>query len=76
MKTASEHPPVSSSEKGAEPKLSQEPPLGCPWNAPSSLWRRKSAIIAAFSVAASGHLSPVSGAISQEVIDILAVLNA
>lgn len=26
--------------------------------------------------AASGHLSPVSGAISQEVIDILAVLNA
>ncbi len=27
-------------------------------------------------VAASGHLSPVSGAISQEVIDVLAVLNA
>lgn len=26
--------------------------------------------------AASGHLSPVSGAISQEVIDVLAVLNA
>ena len=26
--------------------------------------------------AATGHLSPVSGAISQEVIDILAVLNA
>jgi cation transport ATPase len=26
--------------------------------------------------AASGHLSPVSGAIIQEVIDVLAVLNA
>ena len=26
--------------------------------------------------AATGHLSPVGGAISQEVIDILAVLNA
>jgi heavy metal translocating P-type ATPase len=27
-------------------------------------------------IAASGHLSPVSGAVSQEVIDVLAVLNA
>jgi cation transport ATPase len=26
--------------------------------------------------AAAGHLSPVSGAITQEVIDVLAVLNA
>jgi len=26
--------------------------------------------------AATGHLSPVAGAITQEVIDILAVLNA
>ena len=26
--------------------------------------------------AASGHLSPVSGAITQEIIDVLAVLNA
>jgi cation transport ATPase len=26
--------------------------------------------------AATGHLSPVSGAIAQEVIDVLAVLNA
>jgi cation transport ATPase len=26
--------------------------------------------------AATGHLSPVSGAVSQEVIDVLAVLNA
>jgi cation transport ATPase len=27
-------------------------------------------------VAATGHLSPVSGAIAQEVVDVLAVLNA
>jgi cation transport ATPase len=27
-------------------------------------------------VAATGHLSPVAGAITQEVIDVLAVLNA
>jgi cation transport ATPase len=26
--------------------------------------------------AATGHLSPVSGAVTQEVIDVLAVLNA
>jgi cation transport ATPase len=32
--------------------------------------------IAEMLLAASGHLSPVSGAISQEVIDFLAVLNA
>jgi cation transport ATPase len=27
-------------------------------------------------LAASGHLTPVEGAISQEVVDVLAVLNA
>jgi cation transport ATPase len=27
-------------------------------------------------VASSGHLSPVSGAVTQEVIDVLAILNA
>ena len=32
--------------------------------------------IAGMFLAASGHLSPVGGAISQEVIDVLAVLNA
>lgn len=32
--------------------------------------------IAGMLLAASGHLSPVSGAISQEIIDVLAVLNA
>jgi P-type E1-E2 ATPase len=32
--------------------------------------------VAGMLVAATGHLSPVAGAISQEVIDVLAVLNA
>ena len=32
--------------------------------------------IAGMVFAASGHLSPVGGAISQEVIDVFAVLNA
>jgi len=27
-------------------------------------------------IAAAGHLSPVAGAVTQEVIDVLAVLNA
>jgi P-type E1-E2 ATPase len=32
--------------------------------------------IAGMLLAASGHLSPVEGAVSQEIIDVLAVLNA
>jgi cation transport ATPase len=32
--------------------------------------------IAGMLVAASGHLTPVAGAITQEMIDVLAVLNA
>ena len=32
--------------------------------------------IAGMFLAASGHLSPVGGAISHEIIDVLAVLNA
>jgi cation transport ATPase len=32
--------------------------------------------IIGMALAASGHLSPVNGAIAQEVIDVLAVLNA
>jgi cation transport ATPase len=32
--------------------------------------------VAGMFLAASGHLSPVGGAISQEVIDVVAVLNA
>jgi hypothetical protein len=32
--------------------------------------------LAGMLIAASGHLMPVAGAVSQEIIDILAVLNA
>ena len=32
--------------------------------------------VAGMLIAASGHLSPVSGAVGQEIIDVLAVLNA
>jgi hypothetical protein len=32
--------------------------------------------LAGMMFAATGHLSPVAGAISQEIIDVLAVLNA
>ena len=52
MKTTLEHPPASGSEKGAEPKLSQEPPPGRSWNSPSGLWHRKTTVIAALSIVA------------------------
>jgi heavy metal translocating P-type ATPase len=52
MKTTSEHPPSSGPEKGAQPKLSQEPPPGRSWNSASGLWRRKTTVIAALSVVA------------------------
>ena len=52
IKTTMEHPPANGSEKGAEPKLSQEPPPGRSWNSPSALWRRKTTVIAAFSIVA------------------------
>jgi cation transport ATPase len=32
--------------------------------------------LAGMAIAASGHLSPVAGAIAQEAIDVVAVLNA
>jgi cation transport ATPase len=32
--------------------------------------------VVGMAIATTGHLSPVSGAITQEVIDVLAVLNA
>src|SRR6202049_496882 len=44
MMSTSEHPPSSSPEKGAEPKLSEEPPSG--------LWHRKTTVIAALSIVA------------------------
>ena len=52
MKTTSEHPPSSGPEKGAEPKLSQEPPPGRSWDSPSDLWHRKTTVIAALSIVA------------------------
>ena len=52
MKTTLEHPPASGPEKGAEPKLSQEPPPGRSWNSPSGLWHRKTTVIAALSIVA------------------------
>ena len=52
MKTTLEHPPASGSEKGAEPKLSQNPPPGQSRNSPSGLWHRKTTVIAALSIVA------------------------
>jgi cation transport ATPase len=52
MKITSEYPPSSGPEKGAEPKLSQEPPPRRSWNSPSRLWHRKTTVIAALSIAA------------------------
>jgi len=54
MKTTLEQPPASRSEKEneTEPKLSQKPPSGRSWNSPSGLWRRKTTVIAALSIAA------------------------
>jgi heavy metal translocating P-type ATPase len=45
-------PPTSSPKKVAAPKPTPDPPPARPWYAPSSLWQRKSSIIAAFSIAA------------------------
>ena len=42
MNTTLEHPPASSPEKVAKPKLGQQPT----WNSPSGLWRRKCTVIA------------------------------
>ena len=52
MKTTLEHPPASGSEKEAEPELSQEPAAGRSWNSPAGPWRRKTTVIAAFSIVA------------------------
>jgi heavy metal translocating P-type ATPase len=51
VKTTLEHPPASGSDKGAEPKLSKEPPPGRSTNLPSGLWHRKTTVIAALSMA-------------------------
>ena len=52
MKTTLEHPPASDSEKGAEPKPSHQLLPGRFWESLADLGRRKTTVIAAFSVAA------------------------
>jgi heavy metal translocating P-type ATPase len=52
MKTTLEHPPASSSERGAEQKPIQVRPPGRSWNSPEGLWHRKTTVIAALSIAA------------------------
>ncbi len=52
MKSAPATRPTSGPEKVAAPKPAPEPPPARPWYSPSSLWRRKTTIIAAFSIAA------------------------
>ena len=37
---------------------------------------RKTAFVAALGLAAAGFLTPVAGAVAQEVIDVFAILNA
>ena len=44
--------PAIGSEKGEEPKLSQQPPPGRCWYSPSGLWHRKTTVIAALSIVA------------------------
>jgi cation transport ATPase len=52
MKATLEHPPAGGSAKEAEPQLIEELPSGRSWNSPSGLWRRKTTVIAALSIAA------------------------
>ena len=52
MKTILEHPSTSGSEKGTEPNLSHDPPPVQSRNSLAALWRRKTTVIAVFSVAA------------------------
>jgi heavy metal translocating P-type ATPase len=52
MKAVLAHPPASDSDKGPEPKPSQDPPPGRSSISPPGLWHRKTTMIAAFSIAA------------------------
>jgi cation transport ATPase len=45
-------PPTSGPEKVATPTPAPEPPPARPWYSPSTLWQRKTTIIAAFSIVA------------------------
>ena len=52
MNTYSEHPPSSTTKKGAEPKLGHEAVSSLSRNSPSVLWHHKTTVIAAFSIVA------------------------
>ena len=47
-----EHPPANRPAKVTEPKLSADPPPRRSWYSPSSLWRRKTTVIAGLSILA------------------------
>ena len=52
MKTALEHPPGKDQETLTYPKLRHQPPRGRSWESMGAVWRRKTSVIALFSVAA------------------------
>jgi heavy metal translocating P-type ATPase len=52
MKPNLSRPPTSGPEKVATPKATPEPPPALPWYSLSTVWQRKTTIIAAFSIAA------------------------
>ena len=52
MKTALEHPPGKNQETLTYPKLRHQPPRGRSWESMGAVWRRKTSVIAVFSVAA------------------------
>ncbi len=50
MKPTKEQPPARNRDKRPAPISEQEPPVTRPWYSPSSLWHRKSTVIAALSI--------------------------
>src|ERR1700730_13024091 len=52
MKTALEHPPGKHQKRLTYPKLRHQPPRGRSWESMGAVWRRKTSVIAVFSVAA------------------------
>ena len=52
METALEHPSGKNQETLTYPKLRHQPPRGRFWESMGAVWRRKTSVIAAFSVAA------------------------
>jgi heavy metal translocating P-type ATPase len=52
MNDALEHPHPAGPKKGVESRPAPDPPPPRPWYSPSTLWQRKTTIIAAFSIGA------------------------